>query len=109
MSQAAELGWIDGIQTAYNYRLQKISSMEEALQKCHEKGIGIFAVKSMGLTVLHKKGSEKFLIEDRLNNLLTIRNISFEQVKLKMIWKNPYVTSVCSLMPNKKILQSNVE
>jgi hypothetical protein len=28
--------------------------MEDALQKCHEKGIGIFAIKSMGLTVLKK-------------------------------------------------------
>jgi predicted aldo/keto reductase-like oxidoreductase len=108
LSQGAELGWIDGIQTAYNYRLQKINSMEEAIQKCHEKGIGIFAVKSMGLTVHHKNGPEKFSIEDRLNNLLSIRNISFEQAKLKTIWKNPYVTSICSLMPNQKILQSNV-
>lgn len=108
LSDAADLGWIDGIQTAYNYRLQKIDNMEEALHKCHEKGIGILAIKSMGLTVHSKTDLEKIRIEDRLNYLLSIRNISFEHVKLKMIWKNPYVTSVCSLMPNEKILQSNV-
>lgn len=108
LSDGAELGWIDGIQTAYNYRLQKINSMEEALHKCHENGIGIFTVKSMGLTVHYKAGPEKLPLEDRLNYLLSIRDISFEQVKLKAIWKNPYVTSVCSLMPNQKVLQSNV-
>lgn len=108
LSDGAELGWIDGIQTAYNYRLQKINSMEEALHKCHEKGIGIFAIKSMGLTVNYKADPEKFPLQDRLNYLLSIRDISFEQVKLKTIWENPNVTSICSLMPNQKILQSNV-
>ncbi len=44
LSNGAELGWIDGIQTVYNYRLQSVKSMEDALQKCHEKGIGIFTV-----------------------------------------------------------------
>ena len=108
LSDGAELGWIDGVQTAYNFRLQKISSMEDALHKCHEKGIGIFAIKSMGLTVNYNAGSKKLPFEDRLNYLLSISNISFEQAKLKTIWKNPYVTSVCSLMPNQRVLQSNV-
>lgn len=108
LSDGAELGWIDGIQTVYNYRLQQIKSMEEALHKCHENGIGIFAIKSMGLTVYYNAGPEKLSIEDRLNHLLSARDLSFEQLKLKTIWKNPYVTSVCSLMPNQKIVQSNV-
>lgn len=108
LSEGADLGWVDGIQTAYNYRLQKNDSMEEALHKCHEKGIGIFAVKSMGLTVHDDACPEKIPIEDRLNYLLSIRDISFEQVKLKTIWKNPFVTSICSLMSNQKVLQSNV-
>ena len=51
LNGASELGWIDGIQTFYNYRMQKVKSMEDALQRCHEKGIGIFTVKSMGLCV----------------------------------------------------------
>lgn len=108
LSDGAELGWIDGIQTAYNYRLQKINSMEDALHKCYERGIGIFAIKSMGLTVNCKTGPKKLPLEDRLSDLLSIRDISFEQVKLKTIWKNPCVSSVCSLMPTQKVLQSNV-
>lgn len=108
LSDGADLDWIDGIQTAYNYRLQKIGSMEEALHKCHEKGIGILSIKSMGLTVNSKTVQEKLPIEDRLNYLLSIRDITFEHVKLRTIWKNPYVTSVCSLMPNQRVLQSNV-
>ncbi len=109
LSDGAELDWIDGIQTVYSYRLQSIKSMEDALQKCNEKGIGIFAVKSMGLTVHQKTELQRLpLIEDKLNTLLAIHDMSFEQAKLKAIWQNRNLTSVCSLMPNSTILQLNV-
>lgn len=108
LSQGAELGWIDGIQTVYNYRLQGIQDMEDALQKCHEKGVGIFAIKSMGLTVLQKPELEKLPMSERqLASLLAVHEISFEQAKLKAIWQNSNVTSVCSLMPDAAILRSN--
>jgi len=108
LSGAAELGWIDGIQTFYNYRMQGIRSMEEAMQKCQEKGIGIFNVKSMGLTVQKKDDLQRLLLnKERLNALLAANGISFEQAKLKAIWENNSLTSVCSLMPNPGILRSN--
>lgn len=108
LSGAAELGWIDGIQTAYNYRLQSINSMEDALHKCHEKGIGIFAVKSMGLTVQQKAELLRLpLNEEKLNTIFSVHGMSFEQAKLKAIWQNTDVTSVCSLMPDARILESN--
>lgn len=34
--------------------------------------------------------------------------MSFEQAKLKAIWQNPCLTSICSLMPTSSILQSNI-
>lgn len=107
LSSASELGWIDGIQTFYNYRMQSVKSMEDALQKCQEKGIGIFAVKSMGFCVQKINGLQNFPLMEKLNSLLAINNVSFEQVKLKKIWQNPILTSVCSLMPDFAILQSN--
>jgi len=109
LNGAAELGWIDGIQTVYNYRFQNIKSMEDAMQRCHEKGIGIFNVKSMGLTVQRKDELQQPPInEERFNALLTLHGISFEQVKLRAIWQNPNLTSICSLMPSSTILRSNV-
>lgn len=109
LSGGAELGWIDGIQTVYNYRLQSVNSMEDALQKCHEKGIGIFAVKSMGIGVQKRTGLQKPPFDkENLNSLLAGHHMSFEQAKLKAIWQNPNLTSICSLMPNKSILESNV-
>jgi uncharacterized protein len=109
LSEGADLGWIDGIQTFYNFRMQSFKRMEDALQKCREKGIGIFSVKSMGLTVQKQTELQKLpLNEEKLNSLLTGRKMSFEQAKLKAIWQNPNVTSICSLMPNSAVLQSNV-
>lgn len=109
LSNGAELGWIDGIQTVYNYRLQRVKSMEDALQKCHENGVGIFAIKSMGLSVHQKTEPNKpSLYKENLYSLLAGHDMSFEQAKLKAIWQNPNLTSICSLMPNRSILQSNV-
>lgn len=108
LNGAAELGWIDGIQTVYNYRFRNIKSMENALQKCHEKGIGIFAVKSMGLTVQQKNELQASQVnEGKLNAVLGVHGMSFEQAKLKGIWQNNNLTSVCSLMPDLRILRSN--
>ena len=109
LSRAAELGWIDGIQTFYNYRMQSVEGMEDALQQCHESGIGVFAVKSMGLCVQKKTELQKLpLNEKRMNSFLNRYDLSFEQAKLKVIWQNPNLTSICSLMPSSDILHSNV-
>ncbi len=107
LSGASDIGWIDGIQTVYNYRMRNIQQMEEAIQKCYEKGIGIFAVKSMGLCVQRKEELQKLPIKAQLDSLLLNHNMSFEQLKLKAIWENPFLTSICSLMPDATILESN--
>lgn len=108
LSRASALDWIDGVQTFYNYRLLSTQSMQDALRRCHEQGIGIFAVKSMGLCVENEgklKGGA--LSRDRLNALLVSRGGSFEQAKLRAVWQSPAVTSVCSLMPSQEILRAN--
>ncbi len=107
LSAASMLDWIDGIQTVYNYRMQSFKGMEDALNKCHENGIGIFAIKSMGLCVQKKSDLNKVSLK-KLNTFLESHNVSFEQAKLKAIWRNPILTSICSLMPNSSILHSNV-
>jgi predicted aldo/keto reductase-like oxidoreductase len=109
LSRGADLDWIDGIQVCYNFRMQGISSMEDALGKCHEKGIGIFAIKSMAICSQKKSELQKLpLNEEKLNSLLAGHDISFEQAKLKAIWQNPHITSICSLMPGTEILLSNI-
>lgn len=108
LDRAAELGWIDGIQAFYNYRMQAVGRMEDALRKCHEKGIGIFTVKSMGLCIQNEAEFQGLpLPKDKLLARLAGRGLSFEQAKLKAIWQNPHVTSICSLMPRASIIAAN--
>lgn len=108
INSGADLGWVDGIQTVYNYRMQRIKGMEDALKKCYDKGIGIIAVKSMGLSVLKSEELQKLpLSEEKLNSQLARYDATFEQAKLKSIWQNPALTSICSLMPSAAILESN--
>jgi predicted aldo/keto reductase-like oxidoreductase len=108
LGAAAKLGWIDGVQTFYNHRMRRVKSMEDALQKCHDAGMGIFAVKSMGFCVQKTSELLKHPLREKLNAWLAGRDVSFEQVKLKAIWQNPVLTSVCSLMPDPAVLQANV-
>jgi predicted aldo/keto reductase-like oxidoreductase len=108
LARATEIGWIDGIQAFYNYRMQATGSMETALRKCHEKGIGIFTVKSMGLCIDDEAKLQGLpLPKDKLLTLLTGHGLSFEKAKLKAIWQNPCVASVCSLMPSVAIMRAN--
>ncbi|MCB2188402.1 MAG: aldo/keto reductase [Deltaproteobacteria bacterium] len=107
LAGASSLGWIDGIQTAYNYRLQNIEGMQEALEKCQEQGIGLFAVKSMGLSVRKIGGGRALPSKAKLDAAPTSHDMTFEQAKLRAIWGHPSITSVCSLMPNTNILQAN--
>lgn len=106
LDAGAELAWIDGIQAFYNYRVQGLGSSEAALRKCHANGIAVFAVKSMGLGV--KNESESATAQERLRGVLAGHGLTFAQAKLRSIWKNSHLTSVCSLMPTPAILRANV-
>jgi hypothetical protein len=108
LTQASELGWIDGIQAFYNYRMQNIDSARDAVRKCCEKGIGIFAIKSMGLGVKNDADIQGLpFSRDELTSRLARHGLSFEQAKLEAVWQDPHLTSVCSLMPSVEIIQAN--
>lgn len=62
----------------------------------------------MGLCVHKGAEIQGFpLPQDRLLTLLAGHGLSFEQAKLKAIWQNPHLTSVCSLTPNVCIIRAN--
>ncbi|HEY5955819.1 MAG TPA: aldo/keto reductase, partial [Polyangiaceae bacterium] len=108
LERAADLGWIDGIQAFYNFRLQADADTQAALRKCQANGIGIITVKSMALCVEDEAEVEALRIaKAQLLTQLACHRLSFEQAKLKAIWQNPHITSICSLMPNVSILRTN--
>ena len=104
MLAAAELGWIDGIMVAYNFRLMHEDRMKRAVDACVNAGIGLTAMKTQGGGQV-KTGSETEL---ELAGRFLQKGFTDAQAKLMAVWQNPNIASICSQMPNMSILMANV-
>jgi predicted aldo/keto reductase-like oxidoreductase len=102
--KGAKLGWIDGIMMAYNYRLMHSDDMRRAVDACVNAGIGLTAMKTQGGGQV-KTHSETEL---KLAGRFLQKGFTDAQAKLKAVWENPNIASICSQMPNMTILMSNV-
>ena len=109
LTDAAELGWIDGIMATYNYRLMHTDRMQKAVNACNEAGIGLIAMKTQAtfFSNLWSDLGKETEVAVELNQEFMDKGFSEEQAKLKSVWENPDIASICSHMPNLKILQAN--
>ena len=106
LSGAAKLDWIDAVMFTYNFRVMHGPKMKEALNACEKSGVGLVAMKSQaGGPVAKKIASEAKL--DMAERFLA-RGFTDKQAKLKVVWENPQIASLCSQMPNLTILMANV-
>lgn len=101
---AAGLGWIDGIMMTYNYRLMHTDRMRAAVDACAQAGIGLTAMKTQG------GGQVKTTTETELQlaGRFIKKGYSDGQARLKAVWENPQIASICSQMPNMTLLMTNV-
>jgi predicted aldo/keto reductase-like oxidoreductase len=110
MLAAAKLGWIDGIMMSYNYRLMVKDEMKRAVDACARAGIGLTAMKTQAAFSANfyaSIGSETDEALKMTENFLK-KGYTAEQAKLKVVWENPNIASICTAMPNMAILQANV-
>jgi predicted aldo/keto reductase-like oxidoreductase len=110
MMAAAKLGWIDGIMTSYNYRLMHTDSMKRGVDACVKAGIGLTAMKTQATkahTYAGDVGKESETAE-KLTERFIEKGYTFEQAKLKAVWENLNIASICSHMTNMTVLQANV-
>jgi predicted aldo/keto reductase-like oxidoreductase len=110
MLAGAKLGWIDGIMMSYNYRLMVKDKMKRAVDACVEAGIGLTAMKTQAAFTANfysSIGSETDEALKLTENFLK-KGYTAEQTKLKVVWENPNIASICSAMKNMTILQANV-
>jgi predicted aldo/keto reductase-like oxidoreductase len=107
---AAKLGWIDGIMMSYNYRLMAKNKMKRAVDACARAGIGLTAMKTQAAfsanfyATIGSKTDDALKMTEKFIN----KGYTAEQAKLKAVWENPNIASICSAMPNMTILQANV-
>ncbi len=107
LAAAAKLDYIDGIMLAYNFRIMHEPEMKAGLDACVQAGIGLTAMKTqakrswLGGGRAEKAGAE--LVETFIE-----KGMTEHQAKLKAVWSNPRIASICSQMPDMTILKANV-
>ncbi len=110
MLAAAKLGWIDGIMMSYNYRIMDTDKMKRAVAACVKAGIGMTAMKTQAAFSANFYASIGSETDSalKLTESFIQKGYTAEQAKLKAVWDNPHISSICSAMPNLTILQANV-
>ena len=104
MVKAAKLGWIDALLISYNFRLMRSDKMREAVEACHKAGIGLTAMKTQGGGPISVESETELELAGRF----TKKGFTDAQAKLKAVWEEPGIASICSQMPNMTILMSNI-
>jgi predicted aldo/keto reductase-like oxidoreductase len=92
---AAGLGWIEGIMMRYNFRLMHTDRMKKAVNACAKAGIGLIAMKTQG----GGQVKTNTVTELELAGRFLQKGFTDAQAKLKAVWQNPQVASICSEMP----------
>jgi hypothetical protein len=100
---AASLGWIDGIMMTYNYRLMHADAMRRAVDACSRAGIGLTAMKTQGGGQVLTSGDNELNLGGRFLQ----SGFTQGQAKLKAVWENPLIASICSQMPSMALLSEN--
>jgi len=101
LQAGARLGWIDGIMATYNYRLMKTPAMQTAADACLKAGIGLTAMKTQAtfFSRFYSDVGSEDKIASTLAQQFMDKGYTPEQAKLKAVWDNPNIASICSAMP----------
>ena len=109
LMDASKLGWIDGIMTTYNYRWMNTDSMKKAVDACVKAGIGLTAMKTQAKRMgRHGEVDEEDDSNLKIAEKFIEKGYTPEQAKLKAVWENENIASICSHITNMTILHANV-
>jgi len=101
---ASKLGFIDGIMLKYDFRIMGNDDMKRAVEACAKAGIGLTAMKTQAGRSRPSSGD----LEAKLLKRFIKKGFTDKQAKLKAVWTNPNIASICSAMYTTTVLASNV-
>jgi uncharacterized protein len=104
VDKAAAMGWIDALMITYNYILMQNDEVKRQVDAAAKAGIGLIAIKSQGKTPDAKETPEALTATKHFVE----KGYTLEQAKLKMIWSDERIASICSEITNVTILKDNV-
>ena len=95
---AADGGFLDAVMVQYTPFYERDGAFDRALTACHEKGIGLIAMK----TLRHAKEVPQRLPEfDKLG-------LTTHQALLHAVWSDPRISAICNSMQNATQMDSSV-
>jgi hypothetical protein len=98
LNNGAAGGWVDAIMVAYDPKtLRDNAEFDKALDACHKVGVGLICMKEMRAV----GDAPKFLPEFKEMGLTP------HQAVLHAVWSDERFASICSAMPNLRILEEN--
>jgi uncharacterized protein len=103
LTEAATMGWIDGIMLTYNYREMHKPEMRAAVDACEKAGIGLTAMKTMA-----ERGASDTPEQAALLEPLRAKGFTPGQAKLKAVMANPQIATACVQMPNMRFCRENI-
>ncbi|MDX9786456.1 MAG: aldo/keto reductase [Desulfobacterales bacterium] len=107
LTRAAALGYIDGIMLSYNFRIMHTQAMKNAVDACVQAGIGLTAMKTQGGRSWLKSDPADKVATELMESFIQ-KGLTEQQAKLKAVWTNPNIASICSQMPDMTLLKANV-
>jgi predicted aldo/keto reductase-like oxidoreductase len=103
---AAKLDWIDAVMMTYNFRVMINPKMQEEVDACTRAGVGLVAMKSQAGRPSGSEVQSEAKVD--VGERFLERGFTDKQAKLKLVWENPHIASICSQMHNLTILAANV-
>lgn len=104
LSQVAAIGWIDAIMLTYNYVFMKKDEIQKGIDACAKAGIGLIAIKSQAKNMNIVETPQML---EALKHFLE-KGYTLEQAKLKAVWSDDRIATICSHITNLTILKDNV-
>ncbi|GAG26576.1 unnamed protein product, partial [marine sediment metagenome] len=108
LAAAAKLDWIDVITTRYSFRTMQDARMQDAVEACHKTGIGLIAIKTLGLGQRGPRGGPRAEEEKKLLRHFVKRGFTEGQAKIKFVLEDKRFSSACVGMENINLLYSNI-
>ncbi len=98
IQNAADGGFLDALMVQYTPFYERGGAFDKALTACHEKGIGLIAMK----TLRHVGNVPKRLPEFEKMGLST------HQALLQAVWSDPRIASICNAVRNTDQMKSSI-
>jgi predicted aldo/keto reductase-like oxidoreductase len=104
LSAAAKLGWIDAVMASYNFRLMQDDKIQAGIDACHNAGVAIIAMKTLGIRTDHKVETEE---DKKIVGRFLQRGFTAIQANIKAVLADERISSACVGISNVAHMASN--